>query len=167
MLDGAHSLNFNQQPAVSIKMGTLSKAGGSYGGYVCGSKILIEYLKTAARSLIFSTGLPPATLAASVEAIKIMQNQPELAQKSLANAELFTEILGLKRAQSSIVPLILEENARAISASNMLAEKGFLVSAIRPPTVPENTARLRFTFSALHTKKMVEELAFVVQSQIK
>ena len=137
---------------------------GSYGGFVCGSKTLAEYLKTAARSLIFSTGLPPATIAASIEAIKIMAGSPELAEKALENARFFTEIMGLPQAQSAIVPLILGENEKAIAASNALAEKGFLVSAIRPPTVPENTARLRFTFSALHTKKQIEELAIIISN---
>jgi len=149
----------------TIKMGTLSKAAGSYGGYVCGSKTLVEYLKTAARSLIFSTGLPPATLAASIAAIKIMHEQPQLPQTALANAKLFTEIMGLPEAQSAIVPLILGENDKAIKASQMLAEKGFVVSAIRPPTVPENTARLRFTFSALHTRSQIEELCRVIRAE--
>lgn len=164
MVDGAHSVVSSQRSAISIKLGTLSKSAGSYGGFVCGSKTLVEYLKTAARSLIFSTGLPPATLAASIEAIKIMSEQPELAEKALENASLFTEIMGLPPAQSTIVPLILGKNEKAIAASLALAEKGFLVSAIRPPTVPENTARLRFTFSALHTKKQIEELAKSIAS---
>ena len=166
MVDGAHSFlpSTIHHPPSTIKLGTLSKAVGSYGGFVCGSKTLAEYLKTAARSLIFSTGLPPATIAASIEAIKIMAGSPELAEKALENARFFTEIMGLPQAQSAIVPLILGENEKAIAASNAIAEKGFLVSAIRPPTVPENTARLRFTFSALHTKKQIEELAIIISN---
>jgi len=162
MVDGAHSLtSSNQQPA-TIKMGTLSKAAGSYGGYVCGSRALVDYLKTAVRSLIFSTALPPATLAASIEALKIMGEQHELAENALKNASYFAKIMGLPEAESAIVPMILGENENAVLASKALAEKGFIVSAIRPPTVPENTARLRFTFSALHTKQQIEELCSVI-----
>ncbi len=164
MTDAAHSLlpSTTHHSPSTIQMGTLSKAVGSYGGFVCGSKILVEYLKTAARSLIFSTALPPAALAASIEALKIMSEQPELAQKALANAKLFTEIMGLPDAASAIVPLILGENDAAVKASQALCEKGFLVAAIRPPTVPENTARLRFSFSALHTQEMVRELCAAI-----
>ena len=184
MTDSAHSLNschpecnegsLQSQDSSSlrslgmtntIKMGTLSKAAGSYGGYVCGSNTLIEYLKNAARSVVFSTALPPASLAASIEAIKIMRSEPERLQKPLENAKLFTQILGVPEAQSAIVPLILGENDKAVAASALLAENGFLVAAIRPPTVPENTARLRFTFSALHTKEQIKKLCSIIKKQ--
>lgn len=170
MTDGAHVVCPHPNPLPEgegiIKMGTLSKATGSYGGYVCGSKTLIEYLKNAARSLIFSTALPPASLAASIEALKIMKEQPELCIKPLENARLFTKTLGLPEAQSAIVPLILGENDKALAAATALAENGFLVTAIRPPTVPENTARLRFTFSALHTNGQIEKLCGVIKLKI-
>ena len=146
-----------------ITMGTLSKAAGSYGGYVCGSQALIDYLKTTARSLIFSTALPPSVLAASIAALALMDK--ELCEKPLANARHFTSLLGLPPAQSAIVPLILKENDKALAASKLLEEHGFLVSAIRPPTVPENTARLRFAFSALHTEAQIEALAAIIQAQ--
>lgn len=184
MTDSAHSLDYchpecnegslQRQDSSSlrslgmtntIKMGTLSKAAGSYGGYVCGSKILVEYLKNAARSLVFSTGLSPASLAASIASLQIMQSEPELLQKPLQNARLFTQILGLPEAQSAIVPMIIGDNEKAVEASKILAENGFLVAAIRPPTVPENTARLRFTFSALHSRNQIEKLCAVIQKQ--
>ncbi len=164
MTDDAHGFGYYQNNNV-IKMGTLSKAAGSYGGYICGSSILVEYLKNAARSLVFSTGLPPATLASSIEALKIMEDEPERLQKPLKNARIFTQILGLPEAQSAIVPLILGENDKAVAASYLLAENGFLVVAIRPPTVPENTARLRFTFSALHKREQIEKLCSVIKKQ--
>jgi len=168
MTDGAHGFYPLPNPPPQagegiIKMGTLSKAAGSYGGYVCGSKTLVEYLKNAARSLVFSTGLPPASLAASIESLKIMKEEPELCHKPLENARLFTQIIGLPEAQSAVVPLVLGENKKAAATSASLAENGFLVSAIRPPTVPENTARLRFTFSALHTKEQIEKLCDVLK----
>ena len=167
MVDNAHetspATNIHQSP--TITMGTLSKAAGSYGGYVCGSETLIEYLQNAARSLIYSTGLPPASVASSIAALKIMMGEPELVKKPLENARLFTSLLGLQEAESAIVPVVLKEDERALMASQLLEECGFLVSAIRPPTVPENTARLRFTFSALHTPEQIEAVATIVKEQ--
>ena len=146
-------------------MGTLSKAAGSYGGYICGSKTLTDYLKTAARSVIYSTALPPATVAASIAALTIMAEQPELVEKPLKNARLFTSLLGIKEAESAIVPVILKDNDKTLAASALLEERGFLVAAIRPPTVPEHTARLRFAFSALHEVSQIEAVAKIVKEQ--
>ncbi len=165
MTDSAHDFGIINDNKAVIKMGTLSKAVGSYGGYVCGSKILVDYLKTSARSLVFSTALPPATLAASIEALEIIKSEPELCKRALQNARLFTSKLGLPPAQSAIVPLILGENDKVIAASSLLVENGFFVAAIRPPTVPENTARLRFTFSALHTEFHIEKLCTLIKKQ--
>jgi len=148
-----------------IEMGTLSKAVGSYGGYVCGSATLIEYVKTTARSVIYSTGLPPATVAASIAALRIMKNDPALVAKPLENARHFTSLLGMEPAQSAIVPVILKENDKALAASKLLEERGFLVAAIRPPTVPEHTARLRFAFSALHETAQIEAVAAIIKEQ--
>lgn len=146
-------------------MGTLSKAVGSYGGYICGSRTLIDYLKTSARSLIYSTALPPMAVAASIAALKIMAEEPELAAKPLRNARHFTSLLGMEAAQSAIVPVMLKDNDKALAASAMLEERGFLVAAIRPPTVPEYTARLRFAFSALHTPEQIEAVGGIVREQ--
>jgi 8-amino-7-oxononanoate synthase len=168
MVDGAHDVfspATHHSPPVTIQMGTLSKAAGSYGGYVCGSQTLIDYLKTAARSLIYSTGLPPASVAASIAAINIMQAQPELCAMPLAHARYFTSLLGMPQAQSAIVPLIVRDSDKALAASKILEENGFLVAAIRPPTVPENTARLRFAFSALHEKSQIEAVAKIIKEQ--
>jgi len=165
MTDSAHDFGIVNENNSQIKMGTLSKAAGSYGGYVCGSKIMVEYLKTAARSLIFSTALPPATLAASIQALKIVRAEPGLSKKTLENARLFTSKLGLPPAQSAVVPLIIGENDKALAASALLAENGFFVAAIRPPTVPENTARLRFSFSALHSEFHIEKLCALIKKQ--
>ncbi len=165
MTDDAHGLGLIDSAPALIQMGTLSKAAGSYGGYVCGSKALIEYLRTAARSLIYSTGLPPAALAASLAAFRIMKNNPELCARPLENARYFTSLLGMKDAESAIVPVILQENDRALAAAELLEKHGYLVAAIRPPTVPEHTARLRFAFSALHEKKHIEEVARILKAE--
>ncbi len=163
MTDDAHGLGIVAPRKAHIQMGTLSKAAGSYGGYICGSKILIDYIKASARSLIYSTGLPPASVAASIAALKLMQNDKSLAGKALENAGYFTSLLGLPEAQSAIVPVIVKENEKALQLSAKLEAQGFLVSAIRPPTVPENTARLRFTFSALHEKSQIEAVVHILK----
>lgn len=165
LTDDAHGIGIVKSAPADIEMGTLSKAAGSYGGYVCGSKTLIDYLKTAARSVIYSTALPPATIAASIAAIKIMQ-QENLGEKALENARYFTNLMGLGKAESAIVPVIVNETERALKLSATLEEKGFLVAPIRPPTVPENTARLRFTFSALHAKKDIERVTEILKEAL-
>ncbi len=170
MTDDAHGLGVlnngigsspNKKP--HIQMGTLSKAVGVYGGYVCTSQKVADYLRNSARSFIYSTALPPAVLAAAAKALDIIANDSELIEKPLNNARLFTKLLGLPTAQSSIVPIIIGDEDKAIEASRQLEQDGFLVSAIRPPTVPKGTARLRFTFSALHKAKDIEKLAEAIK----
>ncbi len=139
-----------QRADVPLQMGTLSKAIGGYGGYLCASAPVIELLKTRARTLLFATGLPPASAAAAIAALDIIEREPELTAMPLAKARAFTRALDLPDAQSPIVPLVLGEAEAALDASRMLEDEGFLVVAIRPPTVPEGTARLRFAFSAAH-----------------
>ena len=152
---------------VALQMGTLSKAIGGYGGYLCASRPVIELLKTRARTLLFATGLPPASVAAALAALAVIEHEPELTAKPLAKARAFTAELGLPQAQSPIVPLVLGDAAAALAASQMLEEEGFLVVAIRPPTVPEGTARLRFAFCAAHTDADVARLARHVGERIK
>lgn len=164
MADGAHALA--PSPAsVDIYTGTLSKTLGAYGGYVAGSRALIDLLISTARSFIFSTGLPPATIAAANAALGILIRTPILAEVPLAKARLFTDALGLKQAQSPIVPLILKTEEKTLSASAALEEAGYAVAAIRPPTVPEGTCRLRFTFSAEHRDEDITNLAGYIKQQ--
>ncbi|TAL78238.1 MAG: 8-amino-7-oxononanoate synthase [Beijerinckiaceae bacterium] len=151
---------------VPLQMGTLSKAIGGYGGYLCASRPVIELLKTRARTLLFATGLPPASVAAALAALDIIEHEPELTVRPLARARAFTAELGLPEAQSPIVPLVLGDAAAALAASKLLEDEGFLVVAIRPPTVPEGTARLRFAFCAAHTEADVARLAQVVAERI-
>jgi len=151
---------------IPLQMGTLSKAIGTYGGYLCASKPVIDLIKTRARTLIYSTGLPPAVIGASITALEIIKREPDLVQKPLKNAQLFTRLTNLPTAQSSIVPLILGGAERTLSASQELEKNGFLVTAIRPPTVPPETARLRFAFTAGHKSIDIERLAAIVRSDI-
>ncbi len=139
-----------------VQIGTLSKGLGSYGGYVTGSQVLKDYLVTTARSVIFSTGLPPAAIAAADTALGLLT--PERVETALSNARYFASLAQLPEAQSTIVPWVMGEESAALAASQALEDAGFLVSAIRPPTVPPGTARLRFTFSSLHTREQVERV---------
>ena len=149
---------------VPLQMGTLSKAIGGYGGYLCASRAVIDLVKTRARTLIYSTALPPAMAAAAIAALTIIGSEPGLTAKPLAKARAFTARLGLPEAQSPIVPLVLGEPEAAVQASNKLAEEGFLVTPIRPPTVPAGTARLRFAFTALHPDEEIARLADAVRA---
>lgn len=167
MTDDAHGLGvLPREPSpADIQMGTLSKAVGSYGGYVCGSAALIDYLSHTARSLIYSTGLPPATVAAATCALELIEGMPATTSAPLARARAFTAMLGMEPAQSAIVPLVLRENGKALAAAKRLKEAGFLVAAIRPPTVPEHSARLRFAFCADHELKDIEAVAALIQQE--
>lgn len=144
---------------VPLQMGTLSKAIGSYGGYLCASHAVIDYIRNRARSFIFSTGLPPASAAAAIAALDLIERDPVLRAAPLVKARLFTDRLGLPAPQSPIVPIIVGGAAETLAASAALMEKGFLVTGIRPPSVPEGTARLRVTFSAAHADSDVLALA--------
>jgi 8-amino-7-oxononanoate synthase len=161
--DDAHGLGISESHGADIQMGTLSKAAGSYGGYVCARREVIAFLENRARSLIFSTGLPPASVAAAAAAVKIMMADPELARKPVENARLFTSALARPPAQSPIVPVIVGEPERALAASAMLESEGFLVVPIRPPTVPPGSARLRFAFSVHHDAESIDRVASLLK----
>jgi 8-amino-7-oxononanoate synthase len=149
---------------VELQMGTLSKALGGYGGYVCASRGVVELLRNRARSFVYSTGLPPGTVAAAIRALDIVATDREIVRRPVANARLFTTELGLPPAVSPIVSIVLGGAERALRASEELKMAGFLVAAIRPPTVPAGTSRLRFTFSATHSQSSVRALAAAVRS---
>ncbi len=167
MVDDAHGLGvIKNTTEIDIQMGTLSKAVGSYGGYVCGSETLIAYLKTTAKSLIYSTALPPSVVSASIAGLEYIKSSPRAGDELIAKATLLTDILGLPKAQSAIVPVIIGNTQEALSAASILEENGFLVSAIRPPTVPEGTARLRVTFSLLHKDDDIRKLAHLIKENI-
>lgn len=144
---------------VPLQMGTLSKAVGVYGGFLCASRPVVELMPNRARSLIYSTGLPPPAAAAAIAALDLIAHDSALVAAPLEKARLFTSMLNVTPAESAIVPLIVGAPARAMAASRALEADGFLVTAIRPPTVPENTARLRFTFSAEHRDDDIRRLA--------
>lgn len=163
MTDDAHGLGVVSSRRADVQMGTLSKAVGSVGGYVCGPAELIDWLGTRARSLMYSTGLPPSAVAAAAAALRIIDADAALRARPLANARHFTAALGWPAAASPIVPVFLGEAGRALAASSMLERHGLLVVAIRPPSVPPETARLRFAFSAMHAPEAIERAAALLQ----
>ena len=177
LVDDAHGLGvvggsrgsvfaFSEPVDVPLQMGTLSKALGVYGGYLCASQSVIDLMKTRARTLIYSTGLPPAMLAASIAAIDVIECEPDHAGLPLANARAFTRRADLPDAQSPIVPIMIGEVEAALAASRLLEEEGFLAVAIRPPTVPDGTARLRLSFSAAHPRYEIERLGDLIRTRV-
>ncbi|RUM30993.1 MAG: 8-amino-7-oxononanoate synthase [Aquifex sp.] len=146
-----------------IVMGTLSKAIGSYGAFVCGTKLLIDYLINRARSLIFSTSLPPSVCAGARKAIEIIEKKPQLI-KLLREKE--REILGIlkelsldyKYYETPIIPIMVYEERRAVKLREELLKEGVFIQAIRYPTVPKGEARLRLTVSLNYTKEDLELL---------
>ncbi|MDO8533346.1 MAG: 8-amino-7-oxononanoate synthase [Xanthobacteraceae bacterium] len=168
VIGGGRGSNFanGRKADVPLQMGTLSKAIGGYGGYLCASAPVIDLVRNRARTLIYSTGLPPATVAAAIAAIDLIEREPDYAALPLRKAKAFTRQVGLPEAQSPIVPVLIGESEAALAASRLLQEEGFLAVAIRPPTVPEGTARLRLTFSAAHPDEEIARLAGIVRTRI-
>jgi 8-amino-7-oxononanoate synthase len=146
-----------------IKVGTLSKALGAQGGFVCGSRRLVDWLVNRARPYIFSTALAPPVAAAARRAVALVQAEPERRRHLLALADyLRTQLCALgfpeTGSRSQIVPVIVGAARAAMALSARLEEHGLLVPAIRPPSVPEGTARLRISLTAGHTAEDVRQL---------
>ena len=169
MIDEAHALgvmgeggrglaeHFAVEKDVDIQMGTLSKAAGSFGAYCCGSDKLISFFINKARSFIYTTGLPPSVAAASLRALEIIQQKPQRRAQLWANTHYVQGALrqmgfDLLATQTPITPILVGEAKAAVEFSRRLFEHGLFISAIRPPTVPPNTARLRLTVMATHTR---------------
>lgn len=165
ILGGGRGSAAEQSPLpaeIPLHIGTLSKAIGAYGGFLAASAPVCALIRNRARSFVYSTGLPPAVVAGAIAGLEVIAAEPERAAAPGRNARLFAKALGLAPPQSHIVPIRLGAAEAALEASRQLAERGFLVTAIRPPTVPEGTARLRITFSAGHSAADVLALADAV-----
>jgi len=143
-----------------IEVGTFGKAFGSYGAFILGTQALIEGLRQRQRSMIYSTALPPAMIAAAETALLLIQRGEQLEQlhRNLAQFKAATSGMGFMASDTAIQPLIVGSDSKALALSVKLVEHGFFVSAIRPPTVPEGTARLRFTLSAAHSVEQIDAL---------
>ncbi len=134
---------------VDFVMGTFGKALGSYGAYVAARQEWIDYLVNRARSFIYSTSLPPAVIGASLGALQVVRDNPSLGRLLLDRALFLKKSLAAGNLQvesaSQIMPLMIGASSDAVGLAEKLGEAGFFVTAVRPPTVPENTARLRFS----------------------
>lgn len=153
--------HFGLENRAVIQTGTLSKAIGGLGGYVAGSRKLIELLINRARSFIFSTGLPPATLAAASAAIDAMRSTPKLRGRLFANSRQIATALSetgfqCLSTETQILPLILGSAEVTSLFAEMLLDHGVYAPAVRPPTVPEGTGRLRISAMATHTPEDIE-----------
>ncbi|QJD30691.1 8-amino-7-oxononanoate synthase [Methylococcus geothermalis] len=148
---------------VPVLVGTLGKALGTFGAFAAGSEDLIDYLIQRARTYVYTTALPPAVAEATRASLRLVREEPERRERLHRNVRRFragAESLGFELGDliGPIQPIVIGANAEALEASRRLGERGFLVSAIRPPTVPEGTARLRITLSASHTDEQVDGL---------
>ncbi len=154
-----------------IKVGTLSKALGTQGGFVCGSRRLIAWLVNRARPYIFSTALTPPTAAAARRAVKVARDEPQRRRHVLRLAEQLRQQLremgsGVDKSRCQIVPLIVGSASVAVALSRRLEDQGLLVPAIRPPSVPDGTARLRISVTAGHTEADVEQLVTALRTSM-
>lgn len=145
-----------------IQMGTFSKALGSLGGFVAGSRALIDFLVNEARSLVYSTALPPSVLAASNAALTVLEGEPELLRNFWKKVNFFKEGLqemgyDLMGSQTHILPIRIGDHPQATEFAKALFDEGLFAPAIRPPTVPKGTSRIRLTPMATHTQEDLEQ----------
>ncbi|HMO50121.1 MAG TPA: 8-amino-7-oxononanoate synthase [Kiritimatiellia bacterium] len=150
------------QPDIPIAMSTFSKALGGYGGVIAGSAALRDWLINKARSFIYTTAPPPASCAAALAALRLLESEPALGGTLLERAAFFRNALhalGFTTGAScsQIIPVIIGDNAATMKLAEALRQRGILVGAIRPPTVPVGTSRLRFSITLAHRQ---EDLAF-------
>jgi len=172
MIDDAHATGvlgndgrgtadyFGLKDAIDFTVGTLSKAIGAEGGFVSTSSIAKNYLLNSARSFIFQTGLSPSAIEAAREGISIIQNEPERREQLLNNAKYLRLKLQesgfvVKEGETPIISLLIGDSHEAIQFSEKLMDEGVFIPAIRPPTVPKGSSRLRITVMATHTKEQL------------
>ncbi|KAB2833482.1 MAG: aminotransferase class I/II-fold pyridoxal phosphate-dependent enzyme, partial [Candidatus Brocadia sp.] len=146
---------------------SFSKAIGGVGGFIAGSKPLVDFLKNKARSFIYTTALPPAVCAASLAGLTLIQEDASLIGSLWRNiAFLKTRLLRITKTisvESPIVPLIVGSAEDAVNAASKLYENGILIPAIRPPTVPPGTSRLRISLMATHSERDINRLIEILQ----
>ena len=150
--------------SVAVRIGTLSKALGSSGGFVSGHSTLIDYLRHRARSWMFSTAHPPASAAAAIQAIKLLSEEPFRRKKLTESATLFRQKLlshgvDIGDAEAHVVPVFVKTPQRAVQIAASLVRDGFFVPAIRPPSVPTDSSLLRVSLSYIHTQDTIDSLS--------
>ena len=151
------------QTEVPLLIGTFGKSFGLAGAFVTGDAALIDYLRNSCRGLIYSTAPPPPVLRAQLQALRLLQDESWRRERLRENIDWFvsraiTAGIPLLPSTSAIQPLLIGANQAALQAQEALRQQGLLVVAIRPPTVPEGTARLRITLSAVHSKQQLQQL---------
>jgi 8-amino-7-oxononanoate synthase len=165
---GAHGRGlveeFGVESRIHARIGTLSKALGAAGGYVCGSRSLIEWLVNAARPYVFSTALAPPIAAAATKALEIVRDEPwrriELLNRATSlRSRLVKRGWQIGASESQIIPLVAGPPEQALEWSRQLRASGLLVPAIRPPSVPDGQSLLRISLSAGHSVEMIERLS--------
>ena len=157
-----------------LLMGTLGKAAGSFGAFVAGDALLIQHLIQFGRTYTYTTALPPHVAATSLAALRIIAQQPSLQTKLIENVQFFKSSLSqtapamaarLMPSDTAIQPLLVGDERVALEASSLLREQGILVLAIRPPTVPVGSSRLRLTITAAHETSSITRLVEVLASE--
>lgn len=153
-----------------IHMGTFSKALGSMGGYIAGSKVIIEYLKNNARPFIFSTALPPSVCASSIAAIDIIENEPLIRKRLWENITRFRKGLinlgyNTMESQTQIIPILIGDTSLTMKFATAIFQKGVYAPGIRPPTVPEGKSRIRTSLMASHTDEQIDKVLAVFESE--
>ncbi len=164
--------HFGVHGRVDIQVGTLSKAIGALGGYVCGSRDLIEFLYHRGRPFLFSTSHPPAVAATCIAAFEVLEQEPERIQKLWENTNFFKKELGnlgfniggvnTPRSETPITPIIVGEGRLAMEFSRALFQEGVMATGIAFPTVPEGKARIRTIMTATHTRDELEQALAVL-----
>lgn len=186
MLDEAHATgvigqtghgteeHYNLPGCVDILMGTMSKALGAEGGYVCGSQKLIDFLRNKTRSYIFSTSLGPGTMAAALAALQVIEREPQRVRRLQENVHWFCQCLrqeGLaanipEQAATAIIPIHIGDEAQAVRVSERLLAEGYFISAIRYPTVKRGQAILRAALMSSHTRQELAQAAGAIARAI-
>lgn len=162
--------HYGLEGKIDIIMGSFSKAIGSVGGFIAGSKDLIEFLKNKARPFMYTTALPPAVCAASLAGLTLIREDPSLLDKLWKNINYLksqlSECMNPNTVESPIVPLIVGSAEDAVTVSMKLYEHGILIPAIRPPTVSPGTSRLRISLMATHTEGDIDQLLHTLKPQM-
>ena len=160
------------QKQLPVLMCTLGKALGGFGAFVSGERKLIDYLVQTARSYIYTTAMPAAIAAANLANLNVLQDSPEKLTKLRQNIVSFKQLCQQHRivliaSDTAIQPVLIGDNEKLIQINKALIQQGFLVGAIRPPTVPQNSARLRITVSAAHSQQQLESLVAALAKILK
>ena len=158
-------LGLEKEKGSLIQMGTLSKAFGGFGAYVCASKDMIEYLINFSRAFIYTTSLPPSVAMADLKALEIITKGSKIRERLRNNIDYFRKVLNslgfdTQESESAIIPLIIKDAKLTMEFSKRLLKEGVFAQGIRPPTVPEGTSRIRITIMSTHSKK---DLTFALE----